>query len=162
MTLGGHEIVTLSARRRRAFSLTEVLITMVILGILAGMLMLVFGGSSDKTRATGIAAELESVKQAALAYEVQHKTRNNDPLASLATAADFTSAVNAMLDKPLPADRQASLVRENDGRLHVAFDNIQADDNLSAALNRFVSQHGDGGYSGRAVGGGYSLRLLLK
>jgi type II secretory pathway pseudopilin PulG len=138
------------------------MITVIILGILSGMLMLVFGGSSDKARATGIAAELESVKQAALAYEARHKTRNDDPLASLmVTPAAFTSAVNAILEKPLPAGRQASLVREN-GRLHVAFDSIQADDSLSSALNRFVSQHGDGGYSGRTVSGGYSLRLLLK
>jgi type II secretory pathway pseudopilin PulG len=142
------------------------LLVCVILGILAGMMMLMFGGATEKTRATKIAAELESVKQAALTYESRHKTRNNNPLENFTGSAkkgDFTSAINGILENPLPADRVASLlISGTDNRLRVAFEDLPADANLVAALDRFVQQREGSGYSGNKNGGAYSLYLLLK
>jgi type II secretory pathway pseudopilin PulG len=141
------------------------LVVCVMLGILAGFIILIFGGSTEKARATKIAADLESVKQAALSYENQNRTRNNNPLAALVNNKNtFTAAVNDILDNPLPADRLALLTRDADDndRLLVAFENFHADSSLADALDKFVQQHADGGYSGSASGSNYTLRLRLK
>jgi type II secretory pathway pseudopilin PulG len=136
-----------------------------MLGILAGFMMLVFGGSTDRARATKIASDLESVKQAALTYESQNRTRNNNPLDGYITgnakASAFTGdVVSPYLENPLPA--VPSLIRRNDRRLQVAFVNFPVDAKFAAALNRFVEQHADAGYSGSASGSNYTLELLLK
>jgi hypothetical protein len=126
-------------------------------------MMLVFGGADDKARATKIAADLDSIKQAALSYESQHRTRNNDPFEGLVdNESAFTNAVNRILENPLPADRRATLTRNSDNRLVVAFEDFEADSRLAGALNNFVGQHRDAGYDGKASGGDYTLTLLLK
>jgi type II secretory pathway pseudopilin PulG len=147
------------------------LIVCVILGILAGMMLLVFGGSSDKTRAMKIASDLESVKQAALMYESRHKTRNNDPfsdpsdLKGEANSAAFNSAIGEFLDSPLPADYKPTLEYvESDGikTLRVGFWNLPVDANLAAALDNFVERNKGEGYGGQRNGLKYTLTLRFK
>ena len=137
----------------------------IILGILAGCMLLLFSGSTDKARATKIASELEAVKQAPLTVESQRRTRNEDPLTDLTGDANkvaFTAAVNAILEKPLPGDRKALLLRDSVSRRRsVAFE-FQADQGLMAALDKLVAQREGDGYSGNGSGTNYTLTLLLK
>jgi prepilin-type N-terminal cleavage/methylation domain-containing protein len=150
----------------RAFSLPEVLIVVVILGILSGCLMLVFGGSQENAKASKIFADLDAVKMAALAYAKDHGRRNFDPLSDdqlegVSHSAAFSSAINGYLDTPIPADRNVTLTWSG-GKPQVEFHEFAADESLARALDKLVSKSAGDGYSGTRGTGKYSLALLLK
>lgn len=56
----------------RGFTLVELLIVMVIIGILAGMLILVVGASSDKAEVAKLINDMNNVKYASLLYYANH------------------------------------------------------------------------------------------
>ncbi|GHV29214.1 hypothetical protein FACS1894167_08130 [Synergistales bacterium] len=58
---------TLSARRG-GFTLVELLIVVIIIGILAGMMMLTMGSATDGATAARIISDLRNIKSAALLY----------------------------------------------------------------------------------------------
>jgi hypothetical protein len=128
-------------------------------------MMLVFGGSANNARATGIATDLDVVRGAALSYENEHSTRYGDPLGlrnlnSENKEVEITSMVNEKLENPLTG-YSAWIIRK-DGRLRVAFKDFAVDPQLAAALDDFVERHRGDGYTRSVSGTDYTLMLLLK
>ena len=56
----------------KGFTLVELLIVIIIIGILAGMLLLAVGSATDKAEATKIVNALRNYKSAALMYYTDH------------------------------------------------------------------------------------------
>lgn len=78
-------------KKRTGFTLIELLIVIIIIGILAGSMMLVAGSGTDKAEATKIVSDLQTLKSAALMYYADHTsttTFSGNQIASLDKYAD--------------------------------------------------------------------------
>jgi prepilin-type N-terminal cleavage/methylation domain-containing protein len=78
--------------KRKAFTLVEQLIVMIIIGILAGSLLLVAAGSVDRASATRIMGEMKTIKSAVQMYESDHGTKWPDHVESLTSYLDRTAS----------------------------------------------------------------------
>ncbi len=66
-------------KKRTGFTLVELLIVIIIIGILAGAMLLVAGSGTDKAEATKIVSNLRSMKAAALLYYADHPSETQYP-----------------------------------------------------------------------------------
>jgi general secretion pathway protein G len=82
-------------RKARGFTLVELLIVIVIIGILAGSMLLVFGSTTDKAKATKVVSNLRSLKAAALMY---YADEGEFP------ASDDIAALEDYMDRPIESD----------------------------------------------------------
>ena len=74
-------------RKRSGFTLVELLIVIIIIGILAGAMLLVAGSGTDSAEATKVISDLRSMKSAALLYYADHTSN---------PAVDTTNKVNLL------------------------------------------------------------------
>ena len=62
--------ITPNSQRRRAFTLIELLLVLVILGVLAGIVVPKFGGTTEKARNAAAETQISTFKTALDAYEI--------------------------------------------------------------------------------------------
>jgi len=82
---------------RKGFTLVELLIVIIIIGILAGAMMLVAGRSRDTAEATRIISDLRTMKSAVLVWLADASV----PDATWDNLDNDPTPLNAYLDKPL-------------------------------------------------------------
>jgi general secretion pathway protein G len=83
-------------KKRTGFTLVELLIVIIIIGILAGAMLLVAGSGTDKAEATKIVSDLRSLKAAALMYYADHPSETDAP--------DVVTSLDKYMDRTLTAE----------------------------------------------------------
>ena len=87
---GGNAIVNATPRRRRGFTLVEILTVVIILGILAAIVVPQFTNASDEARRNSLGDQLRSLREQVQLYKIQHGDQP-PPL----TATDWTALTQA-------------------------------------------------------------------
>ncbi|MEA4881905.1 MAG: prepilin-type N-terminal cleavage/methylation domain-containing protein, partial [Synergistaceae bacterium] len=70
-------------KKRAGFTLVELLIVIIIIGILAGAMLLVAGSGTDKAEATKIVSNLRSLKAASLMFYADNPNATSGDIATL-------------------------------------------------------------------------------
>jgi prepilin-type N-terminal cleavage/methylation domain-containing protein len=148
----------------RGYSLTEVLLVIMVIGILSGMVMLSVGSSNDSARASAIMADLESAKSAVLAYSMANSTRASDGITTLVGGSgnDLAASLDRYFDRRSNSDYFRTLNIRQDGRSFIVeFNGFPANPSVQRVLNKKITQAG-ATFSGSGSGSTYTLGLRVK
>jgi prepilin-type N-terminal cleavage/methylation domain-containing protein len=109
--------------RKSGFTLVELLIVTVIIGILAGMMMLMMGSATDGAEATKLINDLRLVKSAALLYYLDYEEwpEYGDSGPGLSGASTQT-AIKDIAKRSLEKYMDKPFSGNYDGNLYVAVD----------------------------------------
>ncbi|MDR1133695.1 MAG: type II secretion system GspH family protein [Synergistaceae bacterium] len=135
--------------RKRAsggFSLVEVMITVVIIGILAGCTTLAISRGSDNAEAAVVMSDLDAAKNALLAYSMEHRTRTSDRLNEFigANPSVIIRSLDNYMSSQIMTPGSKAQVRFNvisvdigpSGAVRIGFDDFPAEKSLAKALER--------------------------
>ena len=81
--------------KKSGFTLVEILIVVVILGILAAIVIPHFTSASKKAKEANLVSNLQAVRSQIELYKIQH----NDELPGTQGVVDFTTAMTSLTDK---------------------------------------------------------------
>lgn len=82
-------------RSNKGFTLVEILIVVIILGILAAIVIPQFTNASEDARASSMAGDLQTVRSQIELYKVQHKDQLPDTTDSASFIASLTTRTDA-------------------------------------------------------------------
>lgn len=116
-------------KKRPAFTLVELLIVIIIIGILSGSMMLIAGSGTDKAEATRIVSDLRTIKSASLMYYSEE-----------GTWADDIEKLEPFLDKNL-ASTDFAIVGSTDN--YIEYANTGLGGGIQGQLKKIADKEGN-------------------
>lgn len=131
--------------------MVELLIVMVIIGILAGSLMLTMGGGKGKAEATRIVSDLRNLKAAATMYYIDNSEWPGGTDKTVAMKW-ITQSLDKYLDRDYPDGDSVDYyaVKDNSNRVFVGYGEI-TDDAVKESLKAMAADAALYGTSGFSV-----------
>jgi general secretion pathway protein G len=95
--------VFLMFSKRKGFTLVELLIVIIVIGILAGGMMLASGSASDSARASTLISELRNAKAAGVFWLANNISSTDAELLTEWTAGNMPTVFEEYMDNPMKA-----------------------------------------------------------